>query len=129
MRCRHSSAATLIAFLAWLASALLPLVHAAMPMPAAGGAEAWCGPPSVQLSAAYSALPDEIRQALADDDGPSIEDCERACGLALQALLPDTRVAPAAPPRSAARRVAAWPAAAPSSGVRARPPARGPPQA
>lgn len=82
MKLLHARLRLAIVILAWLAQALLPVVHAVgMSAPKAAGS-VWCGERSSQ-AAAIAMLPPEVRQALSDEGAPAdhLENCMLLCGL------------------------------------------------
>ncbi len=114
--------------LAWLAQALLPVVHASVMSGAGGGGQIWCGDPA-SAQAALALLPADLRAALDGGDKSAADhlmDCDAMCaaGHLLQPQQPGVvtslRIAGIEAPRPAVPHPATRPQAAP-------PPAHAPP--
>ncbi|MGA0570419.1 hypothetical protein ACO2Q9_06825 [Variovorax sp. VNK109] len=79
-----------LVMLAWLAQAFMPFAHAmAMSAPKAVG-QVWCGEPA-SAKQALASLPQEVRDALAEEGGVSPEhlaSCAMLCGVGAAYALP-----------------------------------------
>jgi len=80
-----------IAVLAWLAQALMPVVHAASSGGKGAASHAWCGDPATARMA-FAILPPEVRAALGDSDlnADRLANCTLLCAAASGPPLPVT---------------------------------------
>ena len=114
--------------LAWLAQALMPVVHATAMAESRPGGQAWCGD-AASAAAALALLPPEVQAALNDTglNAAHLADCTLVCAAGI-ATPPPLHVSPVAVLRAAGLEPAPSPLSAPAARPQApTPPAHAPP--